>query len=139
LRRSGPLFPYDSYIMIEMERTLEEKAVFVFTNRVVIPEGASRAVETGERLIREHSASRRLGEHQLMLGGFHEALARDYARLNPPQRTGFDTERWMAWVEPARELYAQAAERDGDPVKPEAQARLRMLEAFATRTLQLAR
>jgi hypothetical protein len=139
LRRSNPLFPYDAYIMIEMERTLEEKAVFMFTNRVVIPEGSRRAIDTGERLLREHSASRRLGEHQLTLGGFHEALARDYVRLNPPQMSGFDPETWMVWVEPAREFYAKAADKDGDPAKPEAQARLRALEALATRTLQRAR
>lgn len=139
LRRSGPIFPYDSYIMIELERVLEQKAAFLFTNRVVIAEGAKRGLEVGQLLLKDHSASHRIGEHELTVGGMNEALARDYMRLNPPQRAGFDVDGWVAWVDAARELYAKAAQRDGDPAKPEAQARLRVIEALAARSLQRAR
>lgn len=139
LRRSGPMFPYDSYIMIELERVQEQKAAFLFMNRVVIPEGAKRAIEEAESLIETHEASRRLGEHELMLGGFYEGLARDYLRVNPPQHFGFNLDQWLTWVDQAREIYARVAQRDGDPAKPEGQARLRAVEALVARTLQRAR
>ncbi len=139
LRRSGPMFPYDSYIMIELERTHEQKAAFLFMNRLVIAEGAKRAIEEAEELIRTHAASRRLGEHELMMGGFYEDLARDYSRVNPPQHYRFDMERWLVWIDKAREIYVRVAQRDGDPAKPEGQARLRAIEALVARTLQYAR
>lgn len=139
LRRSGPIFPYDSYIMIELERVLEQKAAFLFMNRVVLPEGAKRGLEVGQQLMKDHAASHRIGEHELTVGGMSEALARDYMRANPPQRHGFDVEAWGNWVDAAREMYAKAAQRDGDAAKPEAQARLRAIEALAARTLQRAR
>lgn len=139
LRRSGPMFPYDSYIMIELERIQEQKAAFLFMNRAVIKDASTRAIATQEALLKAHAASRRIGEHELALGGFYEGLARDYLRLHPPQWSGFDEEQWLAWIEKARELYNKAAERDGDLAKPEAQARLRTVEALATRTLRLAR
>lgn len=139
LRQSGPMFPYDSYIMIELEKALEEKAAFLFMNRVVVQDGSKRAFEAAEVLVKQHSASRRIGEHQLMLGGFSEALARDYIRMTPPDRSGSDLEKFIAMIDPAREIYSRVAERDGDPAKPEAQARLRSIEALTARTLQLAR
>jgi hypothetical protein len=139
LRRSGPQFPYDAYIMIELERVLEQKAAFLFMNRVVIPEGAKRGIATGEQLLLEHAASNRLGEHEISVGGMHEGLARDYLRMNPAQGHTFDAEAWLVWVDAARELYSKAAQRDGDAAKPEGQARLRAIEAMAARTLQRTR
>lgn len=139
LRRSGPMFPYDAYIMIELERTQEQKAAFLFMNRLVISEGARRAIDDAQSLIQTHSASRRLGELELMVGGFYEALARDYLRVNPPQHYGFNLEQWLTWIDQAREIFARVAQRDGDPAKPEGQARLRAVEALVARTLQRAR
>jgi hypothetical protein len=139
LRKSGPMFPYDAYIMVELERTQEQKAAFLFMNRLVIPEGAQRAIKEAEQLTTTHAASRRLGEHELMLAGFYEGLARDYSRVNPPQHIRFNLDQWLVWIEQAREIYARVAQRDGDPAKPEGQARLRAIEALVERTLQYAR
>lgn len=139
LLQQNPPPPYESYIKIEMEQALREKATFLFNNRVVLAEGAAEGLRSARQLTEDHAESWRQGEHKLLLGGFLETLARDYARLNDPSRFQFDLERWKGWEEEARRLYFEVAQDDGDPFKPEAQARLRGLDAFALRVTQLAR
>lgn len=138
LRGKAPPYPYDSLLLVLAEDTLAEKALFLFASRFVLPDATEGGVDAAQRLVDEHPLSRRRGEHLLLLGGFYEALARDYATLQDPARGRFDEGPWREWVEMALALYRQASQADGDPAKPEAQARLRTLEAFAMRTERLA-
>lgn len=138
LAELNPTYPYDSYILIEKEAAQRDKAAFLFANRMVIEGGAPRAVAAADRLIERTSTSRRHGEHKLLLGSFYETLGRDYARRFDPTGLGFDAERWTEWNDKARILYGEVAQADGDPAKPEAQARLRVLDAFSLRILQRA-
>lgn len=138
LSELNPTYPYDSYLLIEKEAARRDKAAFLFINRMVIEGGAPRAVAAAERLIEQSSTSRRHGEHKLLLGSFYETLGRDYARRFDPAGLGFDAERWSEWTDKARALYVEVAQADGDPAKPEAEARLRVLDAFSLRILQRA-
>lgn len=138
LRDSKPAFPYDAFLALEMERALERKTVFVFANRFVIERGAETALELAQKLVEENAESRRVGEHLLLLGSIHESRARDYVQFNDPTRAEFDVATWVGWVEQARLAYTRAAQSDGDPAKPEGQARLRALDAFAQRTIDRA-
>lgn len=138
LRESKPAAPYDSFIAVEMERTLERKASFLFENRFVLERGADRATEAAERLVKENAESRRKSDHLLLLGRFQETRARDYVQFNDPTGSDFDLKSWTTWIEQARAAYTKVAQADGDPAKPEGQARLRVLDAFAQRTIERA-
>lgn len=134
-----PVFPYASLLRVELERAREKEALMLFRNRYTLAEGSDRAIESARALIEHHADSRRDGEHRLLLGGFFADLAGDYARLNPPATAQFDTSIWESYITSAREQFAIAARADGDPAKPEAQARLRALDAYTQRTLNEAR
>lgn len=135
----NPAPPYSSYLLLEREKALAQKTNYLFANRFVIRGGADGAVEAAELLIEENEASHRFGEHLLLLGYIHENRARDYAQLNDPTSPRFDLDLWRGLVARARAAYTRLSRADGDPAKPEGQARLRALEAFAERTLARAR
>lgn len=134
-----PVFPYASLLRVELERAREKAALMLFRNRYTLAEGSDRAVHAARALIEHHADSRRDGEHRLLLGGFFADLAGDYARLNPPATAQFESSIWESYIADAREQFAIAARADGDPAKPEAQARLRALDAYTQRTLNEAR
>lgn len=100
---------------------------------------AEKAVAAAEKLVKEHDPSWRQGENLILLGELLEGLALDYTRLQPPAQAGFDAARFNGWAEQARAAFAKAAQLDGDPAKPEAQARLRALDALTSRVTRLAR
>jgi len=135
----APPAPYDAYVQVEIERALQTKAKSLFDLRMVLPDGLNQALQAAQKLAEEHAESRRAGEHWLLLGAMYEGIATDYLALRDPTGSDFETERWAQWVDQARAAYARAAERDGDPAKPEGQARLRALDALALRTLERAR
>ncbi len=134
-----PPAPYESLLKREKESVLSRKASFLFSNRQVLPRGAERALESAQKLADENGESCRRGENLLLLGKFNEDLARDYALSRDPARTGFDLNYWSRFIERARTAYLKVAQSDGDPSKPEGQARLRALDAFFQRTVQQAR
>lgn len=141
LKDGKPDWPYDSYVMIELERTREEQARLLFNNRFVRPGALPQALEKAGQLVELHAESWRISEHRLLLGSFYETLARDWAADHPPQGGAFapGEEQWKEWVEKARQAYRIVAQTDGDPVKPEGQARLRALDAWSLRVEALAR
>lgn len=139
LRTRNPVVPYDSLIEVEIERAMSSKAVLVFDNRFVLPRGAEQAIEAAQRLAGDHAESYLVGEHDLLLGHLFGTLAFDYAQMNDPSSAAFDIEIWKPWVDQARAAYSAVAGRDGDPAKPEGQARLRALDAFELRVLRRAR
>ncbi len=139
LEPDEPVFPYASLLRVELERAREKEALMLFRNRYTIAEGSDRAIEAARELIERHADGRRDGEHRLLLGGFYADLAGDYARLNPPATALFESSIWESYIAGAREQFAIAARADGDPAKPEAQARLRALDAYTQRTLNEAR
>lgn len=137
LLRGDPPAPYGALARVEMERLLERKTLMFSASR--LGAGAARLAEESARLLVEDNAeSARLGRHLILLGGTFETRARDYATLAPPSGAQFRLSEWAAWVGQAREAYAAAARRDGDPAKPEAQARLRALDAWAQSVRRLA-
>ena len=136
---AAPPFPYASFLSANLEETLRRKALFLFSNRYVLPGGAQDAVKAAQTLLEENKPSFRRGENLLLLGEFLETLARDYERLNDPSQSKFDLESWSRWVDGARGAYREAAQADGDPAKPEAQSRLRALDAYAQRISERAR
>lgn len=139
LRQGKPAFPYESFLSAELERTLEKKAAILFANRLIIPKGVDLATEAAQKLVDDHAASWRAAEHRLLLGRFYEERAIDYALLFDPGGVSFDVGQWTKWVDEARAAYTKVAQTDGDPAKPEGQARLRALDAFSQRTLEAAR
>ncbi|MBI1783608.1 hypothetical protein HYR69_00560 [Candidatus Sumerlaeota bacterium] len=139
MTEESPPYPYAGYLRAEMEQALREKALFLFSNRYVLPRGAEQAIEAAQTLIEENAQSYRKGENLLLLGQIQETLARDYCLLNDPAGGKFDADLCSRWIEGARQAYRKAAQSDGDPAKPEAQARLRSLDAFALRITARAR
>ena len=139
LREPRPPFSYESFLMMEIERNLARKAHLLFSSRFLLPGRSEAALDVAQTLVDDHASSRLRGQHRLLLGGFFEALARDYSGLFDPDGARFDVELWTQRVDQARAAYTEVARADGDPAKPEGQARLRALDAFAIRTLQRAR
>lgn len=136
---NGAPEPYGPLIRVELERAARAKALLLSANRQILPRGTERSIETADALARDHAESWRRGENHILLGRIYEQLATEYAQVQDPTRAGFDAERWGGWVQSAREAYLKTAQTDGDPAKPEAQARLRTLDAMAQRVLGQAR
>jgi len=137
----SPPWPYDALLQAEIEQLQVERALMLFTNRMVLAGAAERAISAAEEILQRHQASRRHGEHLLLLGGFFETMARDWLQRERPERrveAGLDPS-VESWILRARQAYREAAQRDGDPAKPEAQGRLRALDAFDLRMEALAR
>lgn len=130
-----PSPPYDAYLRSERENLLAVKFLYLFANRSA-PRALDRAYETVQLLVEENRESHRAGEHRLVLGGFFEAQARAYAVLNPPTGGRFELSRWSGWIDNARAAYTEVARADGDTAKPEGQARLRALDAYAQSVLE---
>lgn len=134
-----PPFPYDGLIRRAMESNLQIKSQFLFDNRYLIPRGAELSIESARKLVEENLKSYRYGENWLLLAGIYEGLARDYAQFNDPGEANFNPENWSALMDQAREACRKAAQADGDLAKPEAQARLRALDAYSLRVMDSAR
>ena len=136
----SPAWPMEALINLERERAQEEYARLLFTNRMILENGIERALNAQKTLCTEHTRSARAMQHQIGLGTMFESLARDWSSRNRPEETGLpEGSDWANWIEAAREAYRKAALADGDPAKPEAQARLRALDAYALRIQSLAR
>lgn len=133
-----PSPPYGSYIRVERERALEQLALLLSANRFA-PGSVELAVEAARTLAEENAESWRIGLHHLTLGRLFEASARDYTTLQPPEGARFDLGLWAGWIEGARDAYARAAALDGDAAKPEGQARLQALDAYAQSVRRRAR
>jgi hypothetical protein len=135
-----PVWPYASFARLEAARGREERAQILFDNRRILRDGAQRAIEAAQSLTADFADSWRISEHWLTLGGLFERLARDWNREVPPEGpAGSDDGRWRQYVDQARVAYRKAAQADGDPVKPEGEARLRALDAYALRMQDLSR
>ena len=127
-------FPYGSFARVERERAREERIRLLLANRFVMENSAGRAVELARGFIDENVESHRHGQNLLLAGELFETLARDWAASHRPGSSDFDGgPPWSEWVDQARTLYGRAAQADGDPAKPEAQARLRALDAWVLR------
>lgn len=128
-----PPFPYESFARAERERAQEERLRILTQNRLVLKDGASRAAAVASALIEQNPQSWRVNLDRLLEGELFESLARDYTAANRPEGADFIAQTWNAWIERARESYRKVAQADGDPAKPEGQARLRALDAYAMR------
>lgn len=136
----NPTPPTGSLILREREYVQEERVRLLFTNRMVREAAAEQALAACAQLVADNVQSRRAMEHQLMLGSLYETLARDWEARHRADGLVFEgAEAWTGWIEQARAAYRVAAQADGVPVKPEAQARLRALDAYALRVQDLAR
>ena len=133
-------FPYDAFARSEREGARVEITRLLLVNRMVVTDGASRAVQSAQALVDQNPDSWRRGENLMLLGETYESIARDWTAAHPPDGLRFDAEGgWSDWVALARVAYQRAAQSDGDPAKPEAQARLRALDAYALRMSQRSR
>lgn len=128
-----PPFPYESFARAERERAQEERLHLLIENRLVLKDGAARAASVAEAFIEQNAQSWRINLDRLLQGGLFETLARDWSAVNRPEGPDFNADMWTAWVERARAAYRKVAQADGDPAKPEGQARLRVLDAYAMR------
>lgn len=127
-------YPYPSLVRLERERLLGDEARLWFQYRALLPGALDAALRAVETLLTEHAESWHVMEHQLLMGGFWEQLARDLTQATPAEGIHFDPElSWEQYVERARAAYREVAEADGNPAKPEGQARLRALDAYALR------
>lgn len=134
-----PPFPYESFARAERERAREERLRILMENRLVLKDGAARAAAVAGALVEENARSWRINLDRLLQGELFETLARDWTALNRPEGPDFKSEMWTTWVERAREAYRKVAQADGDPAKPEGQARLRVLDTYAMRIKSQAR
>jgi len=129
---SAPPRPTNAYLRQGIERLQEERAGLLFTNRLVLDKATRQALETAQKMTREHKESYRVMQHWLRLGSFYETLARDWTARHPPESANPQLEPgWLGWIEQARQAYRRVAQADGDPAKLEGQARLRALDAYA--------
>jgi hypothetical protein len=136
----APPFPYNGFIRAESERALTERVKLLADNRLVIDQSLPRAIELAKRLVESSKSSWRLGQDELLLGGLFETMARDVTAQLPPENLGFNAgSGWDNLLEQARAAYTRVAQRDGDLAKPEGQARLRALDAYALRVQMLAK
>lgn len=134
-----PPFPYESFARAERERAQEERLRILMENRLVLRDGAARAAAVADALIEQNPQSWRINLDRLAQGGLFETLARDWTALNRPEGPDWRADAWAAWVERARAAYRTVAQADGDPAKPEGQARLRALDTYALRIKSQAR
>lgn len=133
-------YPYPSYAKLEAERAIGEAARSWFAYRRIMPEGVERSLGLARRMTTDFKDSWLIAEHWIMLGEFNEMLARDITANNGVNRGGFEPENgWDTLVGQARVAYNEAAGMDGDPAKPEAQARQRALDAYSLRIQSMAR
>lgn len=140
LQAAGVTFPYDAYLRHALEDIEETRARLLFMNRLILENGASRAIQAARKLVDDHPQSYRASDHQLFLGLVYETMARDWTSLHQPEsRTPRLEAGWANWIEQARQAYRKVAQTDGDPAKLEGQARLRALDAYALRVQSLAR
>jgi len=137
----SPPWPYEAYLNAEIEQLAVERALLLFTSRLVLARATEQALAAAEELVVEHRQSFRHGEHLILLGDFHETLAREWTQRERPERNAEPGpgQPYEGWVLRARQAYREAAQRDGDPAKPEAQGRLRALDAFDLRMQALGR
>ncbi|MEN6626406.1 MAG: hypothetical protein ABFD69_09285 [Candidatus Sumerlaeia bacterium] len=134
-----PPYPYESLARVERERAQEDHLRILMENRLVLKDGVSRAAAQAAALVDRNAQSWRVNQNRLLQGELFETLARDFTAANRPEGTDFDPEGpWANWVARAREAYRQVAQADGDPAKPEGQARLRVLDTYAMRVKALA-
>jgi tetratricopeptide (TPR) repeat protein len=128
----SPPWPIGSFIEVERERAQEQQARLQFT--------IERAIAPTQALAADNTRSSRAMQHQITLGTAFETMAREWTGIYRPEQTGIPEDApWAGWVEAAREAYRKAALADGNPAKPEAQARLRALDAYALRMQNLGR
>lgn len=129
-----PPFPYESLARVERERAQEDRLRLLIQNRLVIKDAAARAANLANVFVEQNAQSWRVNINRLLQGELYETLARDITAASRPEGPDFNAEGpWAALVEHARAAYRQAAQADGDPAKPEGQARLRALDTYAMR------
>jgi hypothetical protein len=141
----------------EREKVEVEYVLFLFRNSCLVSDGKQRALDMGERMVREHGESRLIHAHRLRLGGFYLQLARDMVDLTPPDRTDrrletgdrkedatdgstqnqaanrkpyFDAETFDHLISAAEEQFLLISRADGYDEKLEGAALLREAEAF---------
>ncbi len=131
----NPPFPYPSLIRRERELAQEEIVRLNFSHRLVQPGALEQAVKALSDLLEENKESSHYYDHWLLAGQLYETLATDLTADVRPGGVAFAAAEkiWSKYVEQARQAYRQVAQADGYSVKPEGQARLRALEAYALR------
>jgi hypothetical protein len=140
-QQQSPPWPYDAYLRQAGERAQEERVQLLFTNRLVLEGAIARMIKAAQTLTQQYQDSYRISAHWIQLGSIYETLARDWADRHPPESSQGSKlgKEWLGLVEQARQAYQHVARADGDPAKPEGQARLRALDAYALRVQALAR
>jgi hypothetical protein len=122
---------YDALLIRrELERADVEYALALFRNRFVLPDGSQRALDCARELLERHANSARAQAHRLLLGQFYAELARDLALLQPPDRSGFQTELFHQLANAAQKEFLAVSKADGYEEKLEAKAQLDALNAF---------
>ncbi|MFH0793921.1 MAG: hypothetical protein V2A74_07810, partial [bacterium] len=105
---------------LEREALQRERALVLFRNRYVIPDGSRAGLDAAEELIESNPDSRSHYSHLLMLGDFYSELAHDYVILYDPARAEFESDEFDRLVSAAQRLYFEVSEADGYPEKLEA-------------------
>lgn len=117
----------------ERERIEMEKALALFRNRYVIPDGSGQALKLMQSIVEYHAQSRLRFAHRLALGHFYFELARDMTKLTPPDRATFDVKLFEELTQAALKEFAATARADGYEEKIEAEAMFDAVEGFLRR------
>ncbi len=115
---------------LEKEKNEVDFAIFLQDNRHLLKNGTQRALEIWNVIIKEHGKSKNIHSHKMNLADFHYSLAKEYATLYPPERTGFDWKTFESLARPARDIYYQVSQADGFAEKKEAKGKLEAILSF---------
>lgn len=117
----------------EFERTDQARARYFADLRHILPDGDLLAIAEYQRLATQHSDSKLINRHLLVLADLYADLAVEYADANPPETLRFDPPRFQEYIDAASQIYEMVANKDGTPEKLEASRRLEAFLAFALR------
>lgn len=124
---------YEYLALIEGERMDRLKTEYLQVNRHRLQGGNDLVIEAYQVLITTHASSKHRNEYVVELADFFVALAKEYARVNPPPGRAFRWQEFSEWANKAWRLYADVAEKDGSPEKVEAQGKLQALQAYLSK------
>ncbi len=106
---------YASLALAESEQAEVNRAELLASNRWLLPDGETQAIDSLRALVANHTQSARSLEHALRLGRLYRELAEQEIRLHPPTRLDFDKERALGYLDQSLDVLYRVSQADGRP------------------------
>lgn len=104
---------YKSLALREAEDSEIRRVELMAANRLLLQDGEQQAQKALEDLVANHRESCRAMEHALRLAHYHRDLAEEEVRLRPPERSGFQLDRFKSHYDQAVDLLYRVSQADG--------------------------